>query len=540
MLSDKVPRFFILSFSGNSLATLANPLIDPATRETVSTASSSKSSSSVAKSINVVPQVNMSSAKSAILFPPVKKSLAPPSFGISSATSTNDLIAPTALSTLSTSSSVKLLISVAKSLRHSPVLNISSAKSPRLFSPAKKPATPPSFGMSLATSANALIASAPRVTLSTSSSSKSDIVSANSTKHSPVLTISSAKSPILFSPAKKPATPPSFGISLAACDNALIASQASLTFSTSPSPNSPIPSRKAANASPMELILVPRSSKDVSPPKNDVMPDTKSAAVNRSIASTRCFIPSIASASILLAPSMNPPRLFINADRFVAISGRLLVMPSAKAPTILPTPPASFINVDNPESTNVSRLPIFSFIAPIAIMKPLNVPIIVMRAPSATVPTTANGPVAASNIIILPNTVSNVDNNLTLADASSSPSINFNRPMTASNGTHKASNATHPNNAGYISAPTTTSNINAVDITININDKFLTFSDVFLTIPMSANTPTTANNGAHNKVNPITPTKALAIYPLIRPSTIKTPVIADNIIVNVIALFNPF
>ena len=171
-----------------------------------------------------------------------------------------------------------------------------SPNAPISFSPAKKPTTPPLFGIVDAISAIAFPAFAASVT---TLASKPATESAKAFIASPKGTSWSPNAPISFSPAKKPTTPPLLG-SVAAISASVLPATAALA-TTSPS----IPDISSENC----FIAVPKgtssSANPVSedPPVNqEVSPSRIFAAVRIRIVSARAFTPSIIDGSIAEAP----------------------------------------------------------------------------------------------------------------------------------------------------------------------------------------------------------------------------------------------
>ena len=226
-------------------------------------------------------------------FSPVKNATRPPLFGTVFASSIRALPAVTELTTTSAFSPVT---AIENSFIASPNGTSCSPKASMSFSPAKKPTTPPLFGIVDAISAIAFPAFAASVT---TLASKPATESAKAFIASPKGTSWSPNAPISFSPAKKPTTPPLLG-SVAAISASVLPATAALA-TTSPS----IPDISSENC----FIAVPKgtssSANPVSedPPVNqEVSPSRIFAAVRIRIVSARAFTPSIIDGSIAEAP----------------------------------------------------------------------------------------------------------------------------------------------------------------------------------------------------------------------------------------------
>ena len=134
------------------------------------------------------------------------------------------------------------------------------------FSPAKKPTTPPEFGIVDAISAIAFPAVAAFVTVS---ALRPVTASENSIIASPKGTSCSPKAFMSFSPAKKPRTPPLFGSVAAISANALPAVAACSTTSLF---ISPIAIEKSLMASPNGTSCSAKSDMDEPPVIQEAIP----------------------------------------------------------------------------------------------------------------------------------------------------------------------------------------------------------------------------------------------------------------------------
>ena len=183
------------------------------------------------------------------------------------------------------------------------------------FSPAKKPTTPPLFGIVVAISARALPAVAASVTTAASkpatSSAKLFIAWPNGMSCSP-------KAFMSFSPVNQPTTPPELG-SVAAISASVLPAVAAFA-TTSPS----IPAISSENC----FIALPNGTsssakpvKEEPPVSQEVRPSRIFAAVRTRMVSARALTPSIIEGSIADAPCTNGWMLVMKPDRSVAICG---------------------------------------------------------------------------------------------------------------------------------------------------------------------------------------------------------------------------
>ena len=212
----------------------------------------------------------------------------------------------------------------------SPKVTSCSPNSSISFSPAKKPATPPELGNAFARSDNAFPASTdcwiPLVLIPATVSPYSFIALPKGTNFS-------ANSSISFSPAKKPATPPLLGSTLASSAIDLPAStDCWIPLVLIPATVSPY----SFTALPKGTSCSPKDDNDEPPVSHEVIPSINPAPVSISIVSAKAFTALVEPSSNPLIAVKNGCILSINCEIFVPISGNPADTPPKKPPTIFP------------------------------------------------------------------------------------------------------------------------------------------------------------------------------------------------------------
>ena len=214
--------------------------------------------------------------------------------------------------------------------------------------------------------------------------------------------------------------------------------------------------------------------------------------------------------------------------------------PAIKSPANLPIPYAISLSKPSPLFKNSSRDGKYVVNAPTATANVPTTAIKPIRPSIAVSPVNANGPIIANTVSKAVITVIISMSRFALAVAFSRPSIKYNTPTKATNGTAIANRATTPAIAPATTAPISVNGIsnNVRTVVKATNAKVLDVA--FSRLSIRANTPTNATNGTAIASNATTPSKAPATLPPTMLNGINTRAIAAANIDKAIAFFVAF